>query len=106
MRTATHGAREGLRDRLYANTDTPAPRGEPNSSVGVDALTRLTHERLAAAGERAALPPDLAKIADVARTPPLAPGQARIDDASGVRNETSRFEPGKSTGKGNNTPER
>lgn len=107
MRTATHRAREGQRDLLYANTDTPAPRGEPNSSVGVDTLTRLAQERAVAAGGPAGLSPDLARIADAARVPPIAPGQARPGEAV-ARNESSRFEPGKGTGKGtgNNTPGR
>ena len=98
MRTAENRAREGQRDTMFTNAPDPAPKGPVHSSVSETSLTGLKHDRLAAAGGRATLSPDLAKIADVARTPPLAPGQARIDDVSGVRTETSRFEPGKSTG--------
>lgn len=47
MRTTAQMAREGQRDLLFANTDTPAPTGPEHSSVSDTSLTTLTHDRAA-----------------------------------------------------------
>jgi hypothetical protein len=100
MRTAENRARETQRDSTFTNAADPAPTG----SVSEATLTGLKHERLAASTGRSGLPADLTKSVQAATLPPVAPGQARSGEASGVRNESSRFERGNSTGK--NTPER
>ncbi|TCC10280.1 hypothetical protein [Kribbella soli] len=100
MRTADHRLREGQRDLKFTNGSEPAPTG----SVSEATLTGLRHERLAAAGGPAGLSPDQAKTMQAAALPPIAPGQARTVDTSGVRHESSRFEHGKGTG--NKSPER
>ncbi|RZT20029.1 hypothetical protein EV649_3169 [Kribbella sp. VKM Ac-2569] len=103
MRTAENRAREGQRDVMFTNGSDPAPTG----SVSEARLTGLKHERLAAAGGRAGLSPDLTRSVQAARLPPVGPGQARSGDTSGVRHESSRFERGTGTGTGkNSTPER
>jgi hypothetical protein len=104
MRTAENRLREGQRDGRFTNAPDPAPRGPEHSSVSEVSLTGLRHERLATTAGPAGLSPDLAKSAQVASVPPLAPGQARPGETSGVRNESSRFDRG--TGTGKNTPER
>ncbi|TDO68581.1 hypothetical protein EV651_102504 [Kribbella sp. VKM Ac-2571] len=100
MTTAQHRARESQRDAMFTNASEPAPTG----SVSEATLTSLRHERLAAASGRAGLPADLTRNVQAATLPPVAPGQARSGETSGVRNESSRFERG--TGTGKNTPER
>jgi hypothetical protein len=100
MRTAENRLREGQRDGMFTNAPDPAPTGPERSSVSEVSLTGLKHQRLAAAAGPAGLSPDLAKSAQAASLPPVAPGRARPGDTSGVRHESSRFERGK------NTPER
>jgi hypothetical protein len=94
-------ARLTLRDQMV-NGDTPPPAGA-QSSVSQEALTQTSRQVTAMVGNGpAGLSSDLTKSVQAATLPPVAPGQARAADTSGVRNESSRFE----RGTGKNTPER
>jgi hypothetical protein len=86
MRTATHRARESQRDLRFANTENPAPRGEVHSSVSEVSLTRLAHQRLAAAGPEAAASPVLDPSLRAGITP--RGGQTRPAGDAGVRPQT------------------
>lgn len=95
MRTVENRNREGQRDVMFTNASEPPAVG----SVSEARLTGLRHQRLAAAGGRAGVSAEQAKTMQAAALPPIAPGQARTGETSGVRNESSsRLDRGKGTG--------
>ena len=97
-------ARSALRDQM-ANGDAAPPTGE-QSSVSPQALAETSRRVAAMVGSgQAGLSPDLLKSVQAATRPPIAPGQARTGETSGVRNESSRFDRGTGTSTGNKTPE-
>ncbi|MGW6201277.1 hypothetical protein ACWF0M_34380 [Kribbella sp. NPDC055110] len=98
-------ARTALRDQM-ANGDTRPPTGE-QSSVSPESLAETSRRVATMVGAGpAGLSPELLKSVQAATRPPVAPGQERTGETSGVRNESSRFEPGKNNGTGKSTPER